>query len=223
MLDWYKRCFAAFMAHGDGTQERLYGDRKRDLFADVRGTVVEIGPGTGVNLPYLPEHVRWIGVEPNPHMHPYVREKADDLGRDVELYAATLQDLALETASVDTVISTLVLCSVPDLDATLEEVHRVLAPGGRFVFLEHVAAPSGSLLRGVQRGIKPIWRALGDGCRPDRETGAALQRAGFDAVTYERFPVAPSFPPFSIIKPHIAGVATKAATPETESSASARP
>jgi ubiquinone/menaquinone biosynthesis C-methylase UbiE len=203
-----------FMAHGDGTQARLYGDRKQALFADLRGTVVELGPGTGVNLPYLPEHVRWIGVEPNPHMHGYIEEKAHELGRDVELYAATLQDLDLETASIDAVISTLVLCSVPDLRATLEEVYRVLVPGGRFVFLEHVAAPGGSLLRGIQWSIKPVWRALGDGCRPDRETGAALQRAGFDEVSYERFPIAPPMLPFSIVKPHIAGVATKAPAPD---------
>jgi len=223
MLDWYKRLFASFMAHADGTQARLYGDRKQDLFADLQGTVVEIGPGTGVNLPYLPEHVRWIGVEPNPHMHDYIQEKARELGRAVEVHAATLQDLDLAAASVDAVISTLVLCSVADLDATLEEVYRVLAPGGRFVFVEHVAAPSGSLLRGVQWSIKPVWRALGDGCHPDRETGDALQRAGFEEVTYERFPVAPPLLPFSIVKPHIAGVAIKAPTPERESPASVRP
>ena len=201
----YDRAFAWMMSHADAQQHDLYGARKRALFSDLRGTVVEVGPGSGVNLPYFPEGIRWIGVEPNPYMHAYIREKADEHGRTIELHAATLRELALPAASADAVVSTLVLCSVPEPQATLAEIRRVLRPGGRFLFIEHVAAPSGTLLRHVQRGIKPLWRLVADGCRPDRETGRLLDTAGFSDVRYESFELDV---PLSIVRPHIVGVAT---------------
>lgn len=195
------------MAHGDAMQDDLYGRRKSALFAGLHGTVVEIGPGTGINLPYFPTGIRYVGVEPNPHMHPFLRKKAEALGLAVELHTATLEQLALEDASVDAVVSTLVLCSVPDEAATLGEIRRVLRPGGRFYFIEHVAAPPGTALRRMQQIVKPAWRLVADGCRPDRETGRLLEAAGFAEIHCEAFDLDQ---PFSLVKPHIAGMAVKA-------------
>jgi SAM-dependent methyltransferase len=199
-----QRFFAHTLAWGDDAQHRLYGDRKRQLFADLEGTVVEIGPGTGVNLPYLPGGLRWIGLEPNPHMHDYVREQLE--GRDLEttLRSTPAQDTDLPDDSVDAVISTLVLCSVPDVAATLTELRRILRPGGRLLFIEHVAAETHTPLCWFQHGIRPLWKAVADGCRPDRRTGAHLQQAGFSSVTIDRFSI--GMPPVS---PHIVGTATK--------------
>ncbi len=207
MAGLYKKLFAALLARGDAHQDEVYGERKRRLFADLHGTVLEIGPGTGLNLPYYPEGVRWVGVEPNPHMHRYVKEKAAALGRQVELVTGSAQRLEVGSESVDALVSTLVLCSVPDLDATLTEIRRVLKPGGRFYFIEHVAAPEGTTLRRAQHFVKPLWRVLADGCHPDRETGRALEKAGFADVQYEAFDVET---PFVIVRPHIMGTATKA-------------
>lgn len=109
---------------------------------------------------------------------------------------------------MNAVVSTLVLCSVPNLPSTLQEILRVLKPGGRFLFIEHVAAPQGTWLRRVQSGVKPIWKAIGDGCNPDRETWVALETAGFESVNISNF-----FAPVPIVSPHIIGVATKKATP----------
>ncbi len=191
------------LAMGDGEQHALYGKRKQALFADLQGTVVEIGPGTGLNLLYLPTDIHWIGVEPNAHLHKYIRAKASGKKRSIEIHAATLEALALADASVDAVISTLVLCSVADPAATLGEIRRVLKPGGRFFFIEHVIAPEGSFLRGLQRLVRPAWRLVADGCRPDRDTAKALREAGFSDVQMESF----NLPIPNIVRPHIAGVA----------------
>jgi SAM-dependent methyltransferase len=199
----YRKLFAHGLALGDDAQHRIYGDRKRRLFSDVEGTVVEIGPGTGVNLPYLPDGIRWIGLEPNPHMHPFLREQLADRDLEVELRTDPAENTGLPTASADVVISTLVLCSVPDLKETLAELRRILKPGGRLLFIEHVAAPPDTWRYTLQRGIRPFWRRLADGCHPDRHTGAALEAAGFASVEYERFNTG-----LPIVAPHIVGVAT---------------
>lgn len=200
---WLRRLFAWATARGEATAARLYGDRKRALFADLAGAVLEIGPGAGANLPYFPRGIRWIGVEPNPFMHRHLREQAARLGLGVELRAGTAEQLPVPDASVDAVVGTLVLCSVADPEAALGEIRRVLRPGGRFIFIEHVAAPRGSRLRRVQQAIRPAWRFAADGCHPDRETRAAIEDAGFAAVRLEHFRA-----PVVVVGPHIAGVAT---------------
>jgi SAM-dependent methyltransferase len=104
--------------------------------------------------------------------------------------------------SVDAVISSLVLCSVRDPEAALREVRRVLRPGGRFVFVEHVAAPHGSGLHLAQRALSPVWRAFSDDCHPDRDTGRVIEAAGFADVDLRQLRL-----PVPIMGPHIAGVA----------------
>jgi len=200
----YRKLFAHGLALGDDAQHRIYGARKRQLFAGLEGTVVEIGPGTGVNLPYLPDGLRWIGLEPNPHMHAFLREQLAGRDIDVDLRTNPAQDTGLPDACADAIISTLVLCSVPSLDDTLAELRRILKPGGRLLFIEHVAAPPNSWLSTLQRTIQPVWTCLGDGCHPDRDTGTALQRAGFSSVSFERFDTG-----LPVVSPHIMGTATK--------------
>lgn len=183
----------------------MLGARKQALFAGLVGDVLEIGPGTGANLPLLPSGVRWTGVEPNEYMHAYLQNKASDLGRAADLRAGNAERLDMPDQSVDAVIGTLVLCSVVDVAATLREVRRVLRPGGRFVFLEHVAAPRGTITRRVQRAIRPLWQFVADGCTPDRETWTAIEQAGFAQVRYERFKIDL---PLAFLAPAIAGDAT---------------
>ncbi len=199
-----KRLFAWMMAQGSSTYDQAVSDRKRALFANLYGKVLEIGPGTGPNLPYYPKDIDWIGIEPNPYMHSYLRQEAQKLGLNIDLRIGTAEWIDAEDNSIDAVVSTLVLCSVPHLEDTLQAILRVLKPGGRFLFIEHVASPRGTLLRKVQTTVRPIWQILGDGCQPDRETWLALEKAGFASVNYEHFDA-----PFPIVSPHIIGVATK--------------
>lgn len=203
---WYKRVFAWLMAQGNPQYEKAVGDRKQALFGNLHGDVLEIGPGTGPNLPYYPHNINWIGIEPNRYMHPYLQKEALRLGLNIDLRNGTAERLEAEDNSMNAVVSTLVLCSVPNLPGTLQEILRVLKPGGRFLFIEHVAAPQGTWLRRVQSGVKPIWKAIGDGCNPDRETWVALETAGFESVNISNF-----IAPVPIVSPHIIGVATKKA------------
>jgi len=202
--DIHDRFLAWFMAREDGKYDRFVEDRKRKLLSGLSGTLVEVGSGTGPNLRFLPTELRVVAVEPNPFMHSHFLREAKDRRGLVTLIRGDTEALPFPDESVDAVLSTLVLCSVGGLDRALKEIHRILKPGGRFIFIEHVGAPRGSWLRRVQRWIKPAWRAVGDGCEPDRDTDQNLLKVGFRRVELERFQV-----PLPLVSPHIAGVAEK--------------
>jgi ubiquinone/menaquinone biosynthesis C-methylase UbiE len=194
------------MATATQDYEHKMAERKQKLFADLKGEVLELGPGAGSNLCYFQHQVHWLGLEPNPYMHPYLRQNADAVGLDIEVQTTTLEEANIPDNYMDAVLCTLVLCSVPNLEVTLKNILRVLKPGGRFLFIEHVIAPSSSLLRQMQTGLCPLWQVIGDGCHLDRDTGKAVAATGFAAVDYEAFdaPV-----PIPLVKPHIIGVAVK--------------
>lgn len=205
--DLRSRAFAGLYDRVMARHEACVRERKRALLGGLSGTVLELGPGTGASLAHLAKDVRWIGCEPNVHMHPALLRRAREAGLAAELRTDRAEALGLPDESVDAVLATLVLCSVPDAAAVLAEVRRVLRPGGRFVFLEHVAAPRGSSLRLVQRLLRPAWRLLGDGCTLDRETESALRAAGFRRLELEAFRL-PRRAAW-LIAPHVAGSATK--------------
>lgn len=200
-----QRFFAWWYRQSDWEEfNKLVDGHKREFFAGLHGDLVEIGPGMGDNFAYFPEGIHWIGIEPNVYMHPPLREAMAKAGISGEIRAGTAEHMNLPDASVDAVVSTLVLCSVTSLDETLRVILRVLRPGGRFAFLEHVAAPKGTSLRRSQQLIKPVWRFFTDGCNPDRDIEAAIRRAGFASVEVKAFSI-----PEWIASPHIAGVAVK--------------
>jgi ubiquinone/menaquinone biosynthesis C-methylase UbiE len=157
-----------------------------------------------------------MGVEPNHFMQSYLHEEANRLGMPIEIRMSTGETLPIADESVDTVISTLVLCCVNSQQRTLQEVLRVLKPGGKLLFIEHVAAPQGSWLRRLQNLLTPLWKRLGDGCRPNRETHVEVARAGFEKVDYESITA-----PTLIVSPQIVGIATKTASRNNMSRASA--
>ncbi|MCL4522365.1 MAG: class I SAM-dependent methyltransferase [Acidobacteria bacterium] len=199
-----QRIQAWILVHACPQHEKIVAPHKRELLTGLRGTILEIGPGTGVNLAYYPQDVRWIGIEPNPLLHAHLRAALDASRIAGEFRFGSAESLDVPDASCDTVVSTLVLCTVPNLAATLREIRRVLRPGGRFVFMEHVAAPRGTLLRGVQRLIRPAWNYFGDGCHPDRETWKFIESAGFSSLQLDHFRIASP-----IVAPHIRGFAIK--------------
>lgn len=205
-----QRVFAWVMAHAEVSEETDNSRRKRAMLSSLHGSILEIGPGAGPNLRYFPADVDWVGVEPNLFMHPYLEQSIQALGWPAGRYRIEPGDpvgvrLPAENESIDAVVSTHVLCSVPQLGESLREILRVLKPGGRFVFLEHVAAPGGSRLRRAQNFIQPVWTVLGDGCYPNREIGESISSAGFARVEFEHYHVPGGGP----AGPHIAGVAIK--------------
>lgn len=201
---WYQRCHARLISVLGEQHNREVASWKRTLFAPLHGTVIEIGPGAGANLPFLPPGITWIGVEPNRHMEPYLVAEAGRLGRPIRLDVGIAEQLPFADNSADAVVGTLVLCTVRDVSGALREILRVLRPGGRYVFIEHVAAPPGTWTRRCQRLVRKPWGVAGDGCQPDRETWREIEGAGFGSVDLHHFRVrAP------IVGPHVAGTAVK--------------
>lgn len=195
---------AWFFRFCDGYINVLLGDRKRSLFAGHPNEIVEIGPGVGTNFRYLSPGARVIAVEPNPQMHGALRAMALRHGVSVHLVARSADDTGLPDDSVDWVVCTLVLCTVTDPAATLSEIRRILRPGGRFVFVEHVAASPGSWLRRIQELVRRPWQWFFEGCHTHRDTLVEIHRAGFSNVRVERKTLRSPFVP---VNSQISGVA----------------
>lgn len=185
---------------------RIYGRRKRRLFADLPAAFIEVGPGAGANLRYYEPGTRVVAFEPNDLMHPRLVRHAAEAGVELELHGERAETLPLDDASVDAVVCTLVLCSVDDPARVVSEIRRVLRPGGRFHFIEHVAAKAGSGLHGAQRLLKRPWQWCFEGCVLCRDTEATIRDAGFARLAVERFRAVGRWAPFA---PHIAGTAVR--------------
>ena len=199
------RLNAAFFRLVDRYVHRLLGARKAALFAGLPDDVVELGPGTGANLRYYRRGTRLIAIEPNPHMHSALARAAIRRGVDLDIRAVGAEDTGLPTASVDAMVCTLVLCTVPDPAAALAEARRILSPFGRLVFVEHVAAAEGTALAGLQRLLREGWQWAFEGCDLRRPTGALLAAAGFADVELEHYRMRSLFLP---VNEQVAGVVT---------------
>jgi ubiquinone/menaquinone biosynthesis C-methylase UbiE len=162
-------------------QPHLLPLTRRALVGKLHGTVIEIGPGDGSNLPHLSGDVRWIGIEPSSHNRRRLRQTAARLGQAIDLRDGVAEHLPMPDNSVDAVLGTLVLCSVTDPIRVLSEVRRVLRPAGLYVFEEHVAAPHGTWTLRYQHVIG-LRSAIFGGCRPNRATHLDIAAAGFAAV-----------------------------------------
>jgi ubiquinone/menaquinone biosynthesis C-methylase UbiE len=184
---------------------RLYGARKRRIYDTLPERLVEIGPGAGANLRYYAPHTRLVAIEPNPVMHSRLRRKAAHRTIDLEIQAHGAERIELPDDSVNAVVGTHVLCSVQDPTAVVSEARRILEPGGRYLFLEHVAALPGSRLHGMQKILLRPWRWLFEGCHLNRESHTVIAQAGFSHVEMDCF-VQSRLLPFA---PHIFGVAVK--------------
>ncbi|MEV8212837.1 methyltransferase domain-containing protein [Leifsonia sp. NPDC077715] len=192
--------FAAAGPYLDGAQ-RPY---KRTVFAELPRVVVELGSGVGANLPYLPTGGTLIAIEPNRSMHARLRSAAARRGIRLDLRERTAEDTGLPDGSVDTVISSLVLCTVTHPEAVLAEVRRILRPGGTFRFVEHVVAADGTPTRAAQRVLRRPWAWTFEGCSCERDLEGAVRSAGFAEVVVKRYRLHTPFVPFN---PQIAGIA----------------
>jgi ubiquinone/menaquinone biosynthesis C-methylase UbiE len=159
--------------------QRVFRKLRREVLSPAAGRVLEIGFGTGINLPYYPGGIhRVVGVDSNPGVSRLALRRAAEAHVEVEHHALSAEALPFGDAEFDTVVSTFTLCSIPDLQRALAEVKRVLKPGGEFLYLEHGLSPEPDVAR-WQRRINPAWKVVGDGCHLDRDPTAELQRAGF--------------------------------------------
>ncbi|KAJ3700572.1 hypothetical protein LUZ61_004277 [Rhynchospora tenuis] len=212
--DYYEELFAKSMSSGMKAYEREIAGYKEKLFSNLRGTsskrVLELGVGTGPNFKYYANNsdLSIVAVDPNKQMEKYARSSATTAGLPVSNFnflRGVGEALPVEDDSVDAVIGTLVLCSVKDVDGTLREVKRVLKPGGLYIFIEHVAAEDGTILRFVQGVLDPLQQFVADGCHLTRETGKQIAAVGFSRISLNNA----FLKSVSLFGPHVYGVACK--------------
>ena len=185
-------------------------ERRRALLSAAEGDSLEIGAGTGLNLDLWPHSVsRLVLSEPDPHMSRQLRKRVARSPRPAEVVQVPGERLPFDDASFDTVALTLVLCTAPDPAAVLREARRVLRPGGRFLFLEHVRSEDPKVARWQDR-LHGLWYFFGDGCNCNRPTLRTIEASPLDVERVERGEL-PKAPP--IVRPLIWGVATR--TPGT--------
>jgi SAM-dependent methyltransferase len=181
-------------------------DNRKELLAGLRGTVVEVGSGIGSNFAHYPPAVtEVVAVEPEPYLRAKSEEAASAAPVSVRVVDGVADALPVEPGSIDAGVVSLVLCSVPDQDAALAELHRAIKPGGELRFYEHVISNRESRRR-VQRFLdKTFYPHMAGGCHLTRDTRAAIERAGFIVQRSRRFP----FPPGKLGIPHILGSARR--------------
>jgi SAM-dependent methyltransferase len=179
----------------DGYINWLVRDKKRKVFSGLPREAVEIGPGVGANFAYMPPGCRVIAIEPNPYMHGALLKRAARRGIDVEIRSVAGDAIDLDDQSVDAVISSLVLCTVRDPDRVVAEIRRILRPGGRYVFLEHVTAPEGTILARIQHAVGRPWAWVFDGCSCERDLAAVISAAGFASVEIDQYRLRSPFLP----------------------------
>jgi SAM-dependent methyltransferase len=199
------RGFSAIYDRGfKATEEAGLLDMRREVLATAKGRALELGAGTGANLALYPPAVQELVLaEPSPHMTKQLRRKLAESGREATVVEAPAERLPFEDSSFDTAVFTLVLCTVPDPAAALAEAARVLRPGGRLLFVEHVRAREPGLARWQDRLERP-WRFCADGCHCNRDTVATIEASPLTLEHVERDQM-PKAPP--IIKPLIKGYA----------------
>jgi ubiquinone/menaquinone biosynthesis C-methylase UbiE len=160
---------------------------RRDLLARARGEVLEIGFGTGLNLPHYPAAIRKITVvDPNVGMNRLAQRRISASGITVDQHVLSSERLPFADHTFDTVVSTFTLCSIADVDRAVAEVYRVLKPGGRFLFLEHGLSNEPAVQR-WQRRLNGLQMWLADGCHLDRNIEAIVRTQPFAAVEVDRF------------------------------------
>jgi SAM-dependent methyltransferase len=188
---------AAFFGVMDGYINWLLRKHKTAVYGDLPQTVVEIGSGVGANFRYMQRGTKVIAVEPNPYMHRSLRLAAKRHGIELEIRDVVGERIDLPDSTADTVISSLVLCTVVDPGQVVSEVRRVLRPGGRYSFLEHVAALEGTPTRRVQRMVRRPWAWVFEGCSCERDLETMIRSAGFSSVEMHSYRIHSPFVPFN--------------------------
>jgi ubiquinone/menaquinone biosynthesis C-methylase UbiE len=201
---WNKAFAAGYDSFTAKSERDTFSAHRKALLAGAEGDVIEIGGGTGANLAIYNGSLSSLTVtEPEKPMVKRLQHRADEVRPGTTVLRAPAEDLPFEDDSFDVAVSTLVLCTVDDQPRALRELRRVLRPGGRLLFMEHVRSEDERLARWQDR-LMPLNRALVCGCHCNRPTLAGIRGAGFEVTQLEHDTIAHA-PPF--VRPLIVGVA----------------
>jgi ubiquinone/menaquinone biosynthesis C-methylase UbiE len=199
------RAFTAFYDRAmKSTEEAGMREKRREVLSEAVGRTIDIGAGTGLNLELFPPEVsELVLAEPDPHMLKKLEEKLSASSREASVIQSPAEKLPFGDDSFDTAVFTLVLCTVPDPAAALAEAARLLRPGGKLLFLEHVRSEDPGLARWQDR-LEGPWHFLGDGCHCNRDTLATIEASPFEVEKADKGEL-PKAPP--LVKPLIYGTA----------------
>jgi ubiquinone/menaquinone biosynthesis C-methylase UbiE len=198
------KLFPWLLDHSDSEE---MAEQRRSLLHAVKGAILEIGMGTGANLPYYPENIkRLTAVEPSKGMNSRAKQRAAACGRSVEWHPVPGEQLPFEDGRFDSVVTVEVLCSVNDIDAVLREAYRVLKPGGSYHFLEHGLAQEESI-RKWQYRLNGLSKIQGCGCELTRDIEKHIRMSSF--IISELAYVSPSSGLNALLYPHTRGIANK--------------
>lgn len=211
MLKIYDRLFAiGYDRVLEGTERAGLAERRERLVQDASGSVLEIGAGTGHNFAHYPADLeRLVLTEPSAAMAAKLRRRVETSGRIAEVVEAPADELPFADDEFDTVVGTLVLCTVDDVERSLAEIRRVLKPGGQLLLIEHVRSDDPGRAKWQDRMETP-WRIFGNGCRCNRDTEQLVAAAGFEFSELEHGKMRKSPP---IVRPLIQGRAVAPAEP----------
>lgn len=188
------------------------GPLREELLAGLSGKVLEVGAGNGHNFAHYPSSVaRVLAVEPEPYLRQRGIERAKESSVEIEIVEGVAEKLPAEEDSFDVAVACFVLCSVSDQAVALAELRRVIRPGGELRFLEHVVASGSGLSRAQQIADRTFWPLVAGGCHAARDTGAAIENAGFEIERSRRFPFRTSVVEV-LVTPHVLGMARRPAT-----------
>lgn len=165
-------------------RQSTFGPYRQKAISGATGKVLEIGVGSGLNLPLYQSASRVIGLDPSARLIAMARISAKGLDLPIELVEGNAEAIPLPDQSVDTVVSTWTLCSIPDVMVALREMRRVLKPGGRLIFAEHGQAPDPSVFRWQNR-LTPVWKRIGGGCHLNRPIERLIREADFQVERLE--------------------------------------
>jgi ubiquinone/menaquinone biosynthesis C-methylase UbiE len=180
---------------------RTEREHRRELVRGIRGAVLEVGAGTGLNLGLYDSSIRVVAVEPEPTMARTAAGRGRRAGASTAVLRGVAERLPFREDAFDAVVACYVLCSVADPNRALAELRRVLRPGGEIRVYEHVRSDRPWAAR-IQDLVTPLWHRCGCNCHPNRDTVAALRDAGFEVEVRSA-----SYGPPSPVRPHVLGVA----------------
>lgn len=206
MFQWLMGKFYDRIMHD--AEQKCLGEWRQSLFQNISGDVLELGCGTGVNLQFYPNDIkRLVLIEPSAHMRQQLDAKIAPYKHfNIKVLHDKAEHLSLADSSFDTVICTLVLCSVENMEKALSEIHRVLRPHGKLIFIEHVAAINNLKRYRWQRRLAFLWKTIFAGCHITRHTDKAILEAGFKMLEFDRQSMR-GVPP--VARPSIRGIAVK--------------